>query len=153
MMQEITSTQKAIAIVNGTSALQVSLRLAGVSTGDEVITQALTFVATANSIVYNNATPIFIDVDLDTMGLSPKAVEAFLEENAELRDVVCYNKTTEKKIAACLPMHTFGFPVHLVELLNVCDRWNIPLVEDAAESLGSEYKGRQTGSFGKLGVF
>lgn len=153
MMQVSTGTQKAIAVVNGTAALQVALRLAGVERGDEVITQALTFVATANAIAYNGALPVFVDVDLDTMGLSPKAVDAFLEEYGELRDDVCYNKTSGRKISACLPMHTFGFPVHLDELIAVCNKWNIPLVEDAAESLGSEYKGRSTGSFGKLGIF
>jgi len=153
MMQVSTGTQKAIAVVNGTAALQVALRLAGVESGDEVITQALTFVATANAIAYNGAIPVFVDVDLDTMGLSPKAVDVFLEEYAELRDDVCYNKTSGRKISACLPMHTFGFPVHLDELIAVCRKWNIPLVEDAAESLGSEYKGRSTGSFGKLGIF
>lgn len=153
MMQDITTTKKAIAIVNGTSALQVALRLVGVSCGDEVITQALTFVATANAIAYNGASPVFLDVDIDTMGLSPKAVESFLEEFGELREDGCYNKSTGKKIAACLPMHTFGFPVHLDELVAVCTKWNIPIVEDAAESLGSEYKGKQTGSFGKLGIF
>lgn len=153
MMQASTGTQKAIAVVNGTAALQVALRLAGVEPGDEVVTQALTFVATANAIAYNGAIPVFVDVDLDTMGLSPKAVDAFLEEYAELRDDVCYNKTSGRKISACLPMHTFGFPVHLDELIAVCNKWNIPLVEDAAESLGSEYKGKSTGSFGKLGIF
>ncbi|NRF39141.1 LegC family aminotransferase [Pedobacter foliorum] len=153
MMQLSTGTQKAIAVVNGTAALQVALRLAGVEQGDEVITQALTFVATANAIAYNAAIPVFVDVDLDTMGLSPKAVDAFLDEYAELRDDVCYNKISGRKIAACLPMHTFGFPVHLDELIAVCNKWNIPLVEDAAESLGSEYKGKSTGSFGKLGIF
>jgi len=153
MLQKAIGTQKAIAVVNGTAALQVSLRLAGVQIGDEVITQALTFVATANAIAYNGATPVFIDVDLDTMGLSPYSVEAFLEEHGELRDNICYNKSSGRKIAACLPMHTFGFPVHLDELVAVCSKWNIPLVEDAAESLGSEYKGKSTGSFGKLGIF
>ncbi len=153
MMAELSKTQKAIAIVNGTSALQVALRLSGVKNGDEVLTQALTFVATINAIIYNGASPVFIDVDLDTMGLSPKAVQAFLEEYGELRDGVCYNKKTNKKIAACMPMHTFGFPVHIDELIIICNKWNIPLVEDAAESIGSEYKGKPTGSFGKLGVF
>ncbi|ETZ24541.1 DegT/DnrJ/EryC1/StrS family aminotransferase [Pedobacter sp. V48] len=87
------------------------------------------------------------------MGLSPKAIDAFLDEYAELREDICYNKKSGRKISACLPMHTFGFPVHLDELITVCDKWNIPLVEDAAESLGSEYKGKSTGSFGKLGIF
>ena len=153
MMQDITGTTKAVAVVNGTSALQVALRLAGVKENDEVITQALTFVATANAIAYAGASPIFIDVDLDTMGLSPKAMAYFLEEFGEKREDGCYNKKTGKRIAACLPMHTFGFPVHLDELVIICDEWNIPIVEDAAESLGSEYKGKQTGSFGKLGIF
>lgn len=121
--------------------------------GDEVITQALTFVATANAIAYNNATPIFLDVDIDTMGLSPKAVENFLEEYGELRENGCYNKKTGKKIAACVPMHTFGFPVHMDELIAVCEKWRIPIVEDATESLGSEYKGKPTGSLGNLGIF
>jgi perosamine synthetase len=153
MMQETTGTQKAIAVVNGTAGLQVALRLAGVNPGDEVLTQALTFVATANAIVYNGATPVFIDVDLDTMGLSPTAVETFLTEHAEVREDGCFNKKTGKRISACLPMHTFGFPVHLDALLQVCDQWQIPVVEDAAESLGSEYKGKATGSLGKLGIF
>ena len=153
MMAELSKTQKAVAVVNGTSALQVALRLCGVGSGDEVLTQALTFIATINSIIYNGASPIFIDVDLDTMGLSPKAVENFLENFGELRNGVCYNKKTNKKIAACMPMHTFGFPVHLNELITLCNKWNIPVVEDAAESIGSEYRGIPTGSFGKLGVF
>ena len=154
LMQETTDTQKAIAVVNGTAALQVALRLVGVKSGDEVLTQALTFIATANAISYNGASPIFIDVDLDTMGLSPKSVEFFLAESAELRDDgYCYNKVTNNRISACVPMHTFGFPVHLNELLEVCNKWNIPVVEDAAESLGSEYYGKQTGGFGHLGIF
>lgn len=153
MMAEFTKTQKAIAVVNGTSALQVALRLSGVCRGDEVITQALTFVATINSIIYNGASPIFLDVDVDTMGLSPKAVNDFLESNGEIRGGECYNKKTNKRISACLPMHTFGFPVHLEELILVCDKWNINLVEDAAESIGSEYMGKPTGSFGRLGIF
>ena len=153
MMGEISQTERAIAVVNGTAALQIALRLSGVKEGDEVLTQALTFVATANAIAYNNAKPVFLDVDLDTMGLSPKAVEAFLEEKGELREDGCYNKKTGNKISACLPMHTFGFPVHLNELLNVCNKWNIPLVEDAAESLGSTYHGKPTGSFGQLGIY
>lgn len=152
-MTQISKTKKAVAVVNGTAGIQVALRIVGVKAGDEVLTQALTFVATANAILYNNAQPVFLDVDLDTMGLSPTAVSAFLEEYGELRDDGCYNKKTGRKISACLPMHTFGFPVHLDELISVCTTWNIPLVEDAAESLGSEYKGKPTGSFGELGVF
>ena len=153
MMCAISQTKKAVAVVNGTAAIQVALRLAGVKEGDEVITQALTFIATVNAILYNGASPIFVDVDLDTMGLSPKALESFLIHNAELRQDGTYNKKTGKKISACLPMHTFGFPVHLDELLFVCNNWKIALIEDAAESLGSTYKGRPTGSIGKLGAF
>lgn len=153
MMAEATQTQKAVAVVNGTAGIQVALQLAGVEKDDEVITQALTFVATANAIAHNNAHPVFLDVDLDTMGLSSTAVENFLLEFGEIREDGCYNKKSGRKIAACLPMHTFGFPVHLDELLLVCANWKIPVIEDAAESLGSEYKGKPTGSFGKLGVF
>jgi aminotransferase in exopolysaccharide biosynthesis len=153
LMASITQTNKAVAVVNGTAALQVALRLAGVKSNTEVITQALTFVATANAIAYNNAHPIFLDVDLDTMGLSPVAVQNFLEEFGEIREDGCYNKKTQRKITACLPMHTFGFPVHLNELISICSKWQIPIVEDAAESLGSTYKEKHTGSFGKLGVF
>lgn len=153
MMCFISKTKKAVAVVNGTAGIQIALRLVGVKAGDEIITQALTFVATANAIVYNNAAPIFLDVDIDTMGLSSKAVEVFLNEFGDLREDGCYNKKSGKKISACLPMHTFGFPVHLDELKNVCKAWNIPIVEDAAESLGSEYKNKPTGSIGKIGVF
>lgn len=153
MMENIVNVEKAVAVVNGTSSLQVALRLAGVNAGDEVITQALTFIATANAIAYNHADPIFLDVDLDTMGLSPKAVSDFLEEYGELREEGTFNKKTGKRISACMPMHTFGFPVHLDELIAVCDKWNIPVVEDAAESLGSYYKGKHTGGIGLIGGF
>ena len=150
---QISKTKKAVAVVNGTAGIQVALRIAGVQHGDEVLTQALTFVATANAIIYNNAHPVFIDVDIDTMGLSPKAVSEFLDEYGDLRADGCYNKKSGRKISACLPMHTFGFPIHLDALISVCKKWNITVVEDAAESLGSEYKGQPTGSFGELGVF
>ena len=153
MMAEVSQTELAVAVVNGTSALHVALRLVGVKHGNEVLTQALTFVATANAIAYNNAQPVFLDVDLDTMGLSPKAVEVFLEEHGEQRGDGCYNKKTGNRIAACLPMHTFGFPVHMNELIQVCNKWNIPVVEDAAESIGSTYHGKPTGSFGKIGIY
>ena len=118
--------------------------------GDEVLTQALTFVATANAIAYNNARPVFLDVDLDTMGLSPKAVEVFLEEQGELREYGCYNKKTGNKISACLPMHTFGFPVHLNELIDVCNKWNIPVVEDAAPLV---LPIMETNRSGQLGIY
>ena len=147
-LASIHKVKRSIAVVNGTAALQVALSLVGVKNNDEVITQALTFVATANAIKYNNAHPIFIDVDLDTMGLSPKFVSDFLDEFGELREDSCYNKKTGRKIAACMPMHTFGFPVHLDALITVCNKWNIPIVEDAAEALGSQYKNIPVGNFG-----
>jgi dTDP-4-amino-4,6-dideoxygalactose transaminase len=153
LISEISGTQKAVAVVNGTSALQIAMQLAGVQKGDEVLTQALTFVATANAISYTGAEPVFLDVDYDTMGLSPIAVSNFLNEFGEQRDNGTYNKKTGKRISACVPMHTFGFPVHIDELVYICQKWNIPIVEDAAESLGSYYKGKHTGSFGKLGIF
>ncbi|CAM4239720.1 LegC family aminotransferase [Gillisia hiemivivida] len=153
MMQDITKTKKAIAVVNGTSGIQVALRLVGVKTGDEVLTQALTFVATANAIAYNGAKPVFLDVGLDTMGLSPGAIQNFLEEYGDIREDGCYNKKTGNRISACLPMHTFGFPVRIDEIIRICNFWKIPVVEDAAESLGSEFKGQPTGSFGEVGVF
>ena len=153
MIANVANTDNAIAVVNGTAALHVALRLAGVKHGDEVLTQALTFVATANAVAYNNANPIFLDVDLDTMGLSPVSVNSFLEEYGEKRADGCYNKKTGKRISACLPMHTFGFPTHLNELLNICNAWDIPVVEDAAESIGSTYHSRPTGSYGHYGTY
>jgi len=153
LMVEISKTKKAVAVVNGTAGLQIALQLVGVKTGDEVITQALTFIATANAIHYSGAEPIFLDVDYKTMGLSEMALIEFLEEYGDKREDGTYNRKTGKKIAACVPMHTFGFPANMDELMKVCAEWNIPVVEDAAESLGSTYKGKPTGSFGKLGVF
>lgn len=150
---QLSKTAKAAAVVNGTAALQVSLRIAGVGDGDEVITQALTFVATANAIAYLNAQPVFIDVDRDTMGMSPKALESFLDEFAELREDGSYNKTTGKRLAACLPMHTFGFMCRIDEIVNLCKDWKIPVIEDAAEALGSTYKGKPAGSFGQMAAF
>lgn len=148
-----TQSEKAVAVVNGTSGLQVALQLVGVAMNDEVLTQALTFVATANAISYLKAHPVFLDVDRDTMGLSPNAVADFLDQFAEIRDNRCYNKKTGRRIAACVPMHTFGFPVRIHELVRLCEKWHIPIVEDAAESLGSFVAEKSTGSFGTIGVF
>ncbi|MCG3658943.1 LegC family aminotransferase [Aliarcobacter butzleri] len=143
----------AIATVNGTAALHISLLLGDVKKDDEVITQPLTFIATCNAISYIEAKPIFIDVDLDTMGLSPKSLKKFLETNCEVVDNKCINKTTNRQIKACVPMHTFGHPCKIDEIKEICDSWNITLVEDAAESLGSYYKNKHTGTFGKIGAF
>ncbi len=147
------SSPKAVATVNGTAALHVALKIAGVKAGDLVITQPLTFVATCNAIAYCGAEPVFIDVDRNTLGLSAKAFETWLEENAKLdADGVCRTRLDSKVIRACLPMHTFGHPVDLDGLVSVTRRWNISMVEDAAESLGSFYKGRHTGTFGTTGT-
>ena len=143
----------AIATVNGTSALHISLLLADVTKNDEVITQPLTFIATCNAISYIGAKPLFVDVDLDTMGLSPDSLEKFLNENCELKDGYCINKTTNNIIKACVPMHTFGHPCKIDAIKSICDKWNISLVEDAAESLGSYHKKQHTGTFGKVGAF
>ncbi|MFK5938615.1 MAG: LegC family aminotransferase [Sulfurimonas sp.] len=143
----------AVATVNGTSALHIALILSGVTKDDEVITQALTFIATCNAIDYIGAKPIFVDVDLDTMGLSPKFLKEFLELNCEVVNNQCMNKTTGKVIKACVPMHTFGHSCKIQEIKEICDSWHIALVEDSAESLGSYYKQKHTGTFGKFGAF
>lgn len=153
MLAEITGAKYAVATSNGTVALQLSLIVAGVKAGDEVITQPVTFIATANAIAHSNATPVFVDVDRDTMGLSPDALEVFLKENATIKNGATYNNKTGKRIAACIPMHTFGFPARIDRIAAICDEWNIALIEDAAESLGSYYNGKHTGTFGKLGTF
>ncbi|ASG69048.1 aminotransferase DegT [Francisella halioticida] len=143
----------AIATMNGTAALHVALILSGVKTGNEVITQPLTFVATCNAISYCNATPVFVDVDLDTMGMNPSSIRGFLEKNCEIKNSSCVNKITGNIIKACVPMHTFGHPCKIDEIKAICDEWNVELVEDAAESLGSYYKNKHTGTYGKVGTF
>ena len=142
----------AIATSNGTSALHISLLLSGVENGDEVITQPLTFVATCNAISYCGADPIFVDVDRDTMGLSPVALQEFLGSNTTISNNKCTNNSTGKVIKACVPMHTFGHPCRIDEIKAICDEYNIYLIEDAAESLGSLYKGKHTGTYGEMGV-
>ena len=147
-----TGAKYAIATVNGTAALHVALMLSGVKEGEEVITQPLTFVATANAISYTGAKPVFVDVDKDTMGLSPDALRKWLKENLKLIDNQPFNKTTNCRIAACLPMHTFGHPCQIDEIKAICDEYHINLIEDAAESLGSTFKGKHTGTFGLFGT-
>lgn len=143
----------AVATVNGTAALHISLILAGVERDDEVITQPLTFIATANAISYIGARAIFLDVDLETMGLSPAAMKTFLEQECIVTDGKCINRFSGRTIKACVPMHTFGHPCRIDEIKALCDEWNIVLVEDAAESLGSYYKKKHTGTFGRMGAF
>jgi len=149
---EYTGSKYAVVTVNGTAALQVALRLAGVSENDEVITQPLTFVATCNAIKYLGANPVFVDVDKDTLGLSPESLERFLNENSVIENNKCVNKKTNNKIKACLPMHTFGHPCKIDKIVEICDKFNISVVEDAAESLGSFYKNKHTGTFGLFGT-
>lgn len=152
-MESFTGAKRAVVCVSGTNALHMSMMLVGVNQDDEVLTQALTFIATCNAISYIGAHPVFIDVDLDTMGMSPVALEKWLSHNAEIRkDGQCYNINSGRRIKACVPMHTFGHPVRLEEISEICKRWNIDLVEDAAESIGSLYKGKHTGTFGRVGA-
>lgn len=151
-MAAYTGAKKAVVCVSGTNALHMAMMLVGVERDDEVLTQALTFIATCNAISYIGAHPVFIDVDMETLGLSPKAVKAWLDKNAELKNDVCYNKKTGRRVKACIPMHTFGHPVKIDELVQICNEWHLELVEDAAESIGSLYKGQHTGTFGKVGA-
>ncbi|WP_022668249.1 LegC family aminotransferase [Desulfospira joergensenii] len=144
--------KRAVATVNGTAALQVALRLAGVKKGDEVITQPLTFIATANAIAYNRATPIFVDVNRETLGLCPDALDNFLRNNAQERGGKTFNKISGKQISAVVPMHTFGHPCKMSQIKNIAQKWNISVVEDAAESLGSKLSDKHCGTYGELGV-
>ena len=151
-ISKYTGAKYAVATSNGTSALHISLLISGVEAGDEVITQPLTFVATCNAISYCNANPIFVDVDKDTMGMSPVALENFLISNAEVKRQKCINKSTGNVIKACVPVHSFGHPCRISQIKVICKKWNIILVEDSAESLGSFYTGKHTGTFGELGA-
>lgn len=152
-MATYTTSPRAVATVNGTAALHIALKLVGVARGDLVITQPLTFVATCNAIAYCGAEPLFVDVDRSTLGLSPQAMDDWLHEHAFVDDNgLCRTHSDNNAIRACLPMHTFGHPADLDGLTEVCTRWNLALVEDAAESLGSLYKGRHTGTIGRLGT-
>jgi perosamine synthetase len=153
MMAEYTGAARAVAAMNGTAALHAALHLIGVGRDDLVITQPLAFVATANAIRYCGADPVFVDVDDDTLGLSPTAVERFLENECQLdASGATVHRKTGRRIAACVPMHTFGLPMRIQELVEVCESWNLPIVEDAAESLGSFVGDTHTGRFGRIGV-
>lgn len=158
MIAQFTGAKYAIAASSGTAALHMALILADVNANDEVITQPLTFIATANAISYCNAHPVFIDVDKDTLGLSPEALEVFLSQNTELKynpktgKEQSFNTKTQRFIGACIPMHTFGHPARIKGLVNICNKYHITLIEDAAESLGSYYDGQHTGTFGLIGT-
>ena len=147
---QYTGSKYAVATVNGTSALHVGLLVAGVQRDDEVITQSLTFVATCNAIRYCGAEPVFVDVERETLGMSPDSILDFLDRFAEMRDGLCWNKQTNRVIRACVPMHNFGHPVRIHDIQKICQNYNIQLVEDAAESLGSFYEKIHTGRFGSL---
>ena len=151
---EYTGAKYAIACVNGTAALHMAMLVAGVKQNELIITQPLSFIATCNAISYLGASPVFVDVDKDTLGLSPNKLKVYLEEFAEIgEDGFSYHKLTKQRIAACVPMHTLGHPCKIDELVSICEAYNIPLVEDAAESIGSYYKEKHTGTFGLLGTF
>jgi len=209
MIRDFTGAKYAIATVNGTAALHVALKLAGVKQGDLVITQPLTFIATCNAISYCGAEPVFVDIDRDTLGMSPESLEAWLAANTVIQDGACYylpridanektrmnanraqeqghkrgveqnasnarndqllsqtpdnplvdirdlslvNISGKQQISACVPMHTFGHPCRIDRIVEICNRYHIPVVEDSAESIGSYYKGQHTGTFGKLGI-
>ncbi len=153
-----TGSKYAVATVNGTAALQIALKIAGVNFGDEVLTQPLTFVATANAIIHCGAEPVFVDVDQDTLGMSPEKLKHWLINNTIFNNsfnsgTTSYvNKVTGKKISAIVPMHTFGHPCRIDEIIEVANKYNIPVIEDSAESLGSYYKGQHTGTFGLAGI-
>lgn len=147
-----TGAKYAVATSNGTSALHISLLLANVQPCDEVITQSLTFVATCNAISYCGAKPIFLDVDKTTMGLSPKSLKYFFENNTYIKNNQCINNKTGNVIKACIPMHTFGHPCKIDEIKEICNKSNVFLIEDAAESVGSRYKDKHTGIFGNVGA-
>jgi len=150
-IEQYTGTAKAIATVNGTAALHTALYMAGVKSGDLVITQALTFVATCNALFHMGAEPVFVDVSKLSLGLCPSALEEYLSSNARINnDGICEDENTGQIYRAVVPMHTFGHPAQLDEILKVCEKWNIALVEDAAESLGSFYKGKHTGTLGEF---
>lgn len=149
-LAKMVGVKRAVAVVNGTAALQIALKVAGVKANDEVLMPALTFIATANAISYLGAVPHFVDVSEKTLGLDPHKLDKYLEKIAIKQNGVLINKETGRIIRAVVPMHTFGHPVELDELMAVCDKYNLILVEDAAESLGSYYKAKHTGSFGKV---
>lgn len=152
MLAKFLGTKYAVATVNGTAALQVALQLAGAGPDTEVITQPLTFVATANAVVYNGARPVFIDVERETLGMSPEALARFLARFGQRTENGVVNRETGKQISAVVPMHTFGHPCRVKEILEIADSWGIPVVEDAAEAIGSRVWGQHCGAWGRLGV-
>ncbi len=152
-IKKYTGAKYAVATVNGTSALHMALLLAGVGKNDLVITQALTFVATCNAISYTGATPVFVDVSLNNLGMDYLSLENYLKKNVVLKNGLSTHIITGQKIAACVPMHSYGHPAEIIKIVELCTAYGIPVIEDAAESLGSTYHGQHTGTFGKLGIY
>lgn len=153
MICDYTGSKYAVAVVNGTSALHISLKLAGVKRNDLVLTQPLSFIATCNAISYLGAEPCFVDINKETLGLCPLALKSFLTRSTYIKDKQCFENNSKRRISACVPMHTFGFPVQIESIIEVCNEFYIPVVEDSAESLGSIYNGKHTGTFGLLGTY
>jgi len=149
-ISDYTKCKNAILCLNGTNSIHICLQLAGVKKGDEVITQALSFVATANAIIYSNADPVFVDVEKNTMGMCPNDLEKFLNKNTYIKGNECFNKNTGKRIKACLPAHILGRACRIDEIHSICEKFHIELIEDAAEGMGSFYKGKHLGNFGRL---
>ncbi|MCD4722122.1 MAG: LegC family aminotransferase [Desulfobacula sp.] len=148
MLAEYTGAKHAIAVVNGTAALHIALKLADISSEDEVLVPSLTFVGTANAIAYCGATPHFIDSNINTLCLDVEKLDNYLEKITRVANNTCINKLTNKKIKAIIPVHIFGHPADMEPLMDLCDKYHLKVVEDAAESIGSYYKGRHTGNFG-----
>ena len=149
---DFTRSPYAVSVVNGTAGLHLALHLSGVKRDTEVITQSFSFVATGNAVLYTGATPVFVDISSDTLGMSPTALSNFLEEHAESREDGTYNKLTGRCIRACVPMHTFGHPCEIDKIIDICKQWRIVVIEDAAEALGSFYNNIHCGCFAKQGV-
>lgn len=149
-LEDFTGVKRAIAVVNGTAALHICLKLVGVESGDEVLLPALTFVGTANAVAYCGATPHFVDCEERTLGLDPEKLRDYLLDVGEVRSAGTFNKETGRRIKAVIPMHTFGHPTDLDPLVELCLRYKLELVEDAAESIGSYYKNRHTGNLGRV---
>lgn len=147
-LAEYIGVKRAVAVVNGTAALHISLLAAGVEQNEEVLMPALTFIATANAVSYCGAVPHFVDSEHATLGVDAKKLRCYLQEIALLKEGACYNRQSGRRIRAVVPMHTFGHPVDLDELAALCEEFYLVLVEDAAESLGSFYKGKHTGNWG-----
>jgi aminotransferase in exopolysaccharide biosynthesis len=151
-IKEITGSNHAVALVNGTAALHMLLMAVGIKSGDEVITQSLSFAATAAAIVHAGGNPIFVDVERETLGMSPSSLEGFLRENTETKDKKCINKKTGRQIKVVVPMHSFGHPVRIDKIKELCNEYSLMMIEDAAESLGSFYKDKHTGTLGKAAI-